>query len=437
MAGISLDIVKARLSSPLEVLRQRDFRFLWIGEFSSLLGDQFYWIALPWLILQLTGDPLVMGSLLAVQMVPRSLFMLVGGALTDRFSPRSVMLASVILRLVLVGVLSALVLTGLVHLWMLYVLALLFGLVDGFFFPAQNSIVPALLDHKDLRSGNALIQGTAQMSLFLGPMVAGGLIAWLDGPNKVIHNGVLVEDLQGIGIAFAIDMVGYIVASIMLSQITSRKPVAHTEDENEQMNVLESIRSGLHYAWRNLDLRIFFFIVAMMSFIVNGAITVGVPVLADTRFHEGAAAFGIIMSSFGGGSLLGLLLASTLPAPPPRRVGRILLLVSSGLGIGLILLSFTSVMLFAALIALATGVGAGYVLITVITWLQRRTPPMMLGRTMSLLTFSTVGLSPIAISLAGVMIKWNDTVFLALAGSLLALVALVTAFSPAGKFMEG
>jgi MFS family permease len=268
-------------------------------------------------------------------------------------------------------------------------------------------------------------------------MVAGGLIAWLDGPNQLIRSGLIVEDLQGIGIAFGIDMVGYLFASVMLSQIKSGKPVAPEEDEDEKGSVFESIRSGLHYAWRNLDLRIFFLIVATMSFIVNGAITVGVPVLADTRFPEGAAAFGIIMSSFGGGSLLGLLLASMLPAPRPRRVGRILLIVTSCLGIGLILMSFTSVMLFAALIALATGVGGGYILITVITWLQRRTPPMMLGRTMSLLTFSTVGLSPIAISIAGVLIKWSDTVFLAFAGALLALVALVIAFSPAGKFMEG
>ena len=99
---------KSGLSLPA-VLRRRDFRLLWIGEAISLLGDQFYMIALPWLVLQLTGDALAMGAVLALGGIPRALFMLVGGALTDRFSPRNVMLTSNLLRLGLVSVLAVIV----------------------------------------------------------------------------------------------------------------------------------------------------------------------------------------------------------------------------------------------------------------------------------------------------------------------------------------
>src|SRR5690606_41454236 len=76
----------------------RDFRLLWLGEGVSVLGDHFYMIALPWLILQLTGDPLAMGTVLALAAIPRALFMLIGGALTDRFSPRTLMLGSNLVR---------------------------------------------------------------------------------------------------------------------------------------------------------------------------------------------------------------------------------------------------------------------------------------------------------------------------------------------------
>lgn len=125
-------------------MKVRDFRLLFSGEGVSLVGDEFYFIALPWLVLQLTGDPVALGGILALQGVPRALLMLVGGALTDRFTPRRVMIVSNAARLALVGVLAALVLGGLVRDWMLYATAFAFGSADGFFFPAQSAIVPQL-----------------------------------------------------------------------------------------------------------------------------------------------------------------------------------------------------------------------------------------------------------------------------------------------------
>src|SRR5512139_2139502 len=133
-------------TSPSNVLQNRNFRMLWIGEGISLLGDQFYLIALPWLVLSLTGNALAVGAVLAMAGIPRVLFLLVGGALTDRFTPRKLMINSNLARMILTGSLAVLVITKAMQLWMLYVTALLFGLVDAFFFPDQTSIVPKLLD---------------------------------------------------------------------------------------------------------------------------------------------------------------------------------------------------------------------------------------------------------------------------------------------------
>jgi hypothetical protein len=74
---VSLDTKPETKVSPMNVLRIRNFRLLWIGEGISLLGDQFYMIALPWLVLSLTGDPLAVGTVFAVAGIPRALFMLV------------------------------------------------------------------------------------------------------------------------------------------------------------------------------------------------------------------------------------------------------------------------------------------------------------------------------------------------------------------------
>src|SRR5947207_4380369 len=103
--------VEANIQKPEGPLSVRNFRLLWIGEGISLLGDQFYMIALPWLVLQMTGNALALGTVMALEGIPRALFMLIGGAFVDRFSPRTIMIASNFARLVLVALLSALVLT--------------------------------------------------------------------------------------------------------------------------------------------------------------------------------------------------------------------------------------------------------------------------------------------------------------------------------------
>ena len=142
---LSLDTKHETKVSPVNVLKIRNFRLLWIGEGISLLGDQFYMIALPWLVLSLTGNALAVGTVMAMAGIPRALFMLVGGALTDRFTPRKLMISSNLVRMVLTGLLAALVAMNLIQLWMLYALALFFGLADAFFFPAQTSIVSQLV----------------------------------------------------------------------------------------------------------------------------------------------------------------------------------------------------------------------------------------------------------------------------------------------------
>ena len=160
-----------------KLFSNRNFLLLWAGQGTSLIGDQFSMIALPWLVLILTGDPVQLGIVLALTGIPRVIFMLIGGAMTDRFSQRSVMLASDVLRLGLTAILAAVILTGRIELWMLYVFALAFGTVSAFFIPASSSIVPRIVRREELMAGNSIIQGTASLSVFIGPLLAGGLIA--------------------------------------------------------------------------------------------------------------------------------------------------------------------------------------------------------------------------------------------------------------------
>lgn len=407
-----------------DVLRIRNFRLLWLGETISVLGDQFHLIALPWLVLKLTGDALAMGTVLAIAGVPRAIFMLVGGALTDRMSARTIMLASNVIRMVMVALLAVLTLTGAIQLWMLYLFAAAFGLADAFFYPAQSSIVPHLVTSEQLGPANALIQGTAQLSVFLGPALAGAMIALLSGGTA---SADAPPEMAGIAIAFVVDAATFGVSALTLRLIQS--PPVRVENATDG-SVLSAIGAGLRYVWNDVTLRTFMLIIAAINLLINGPVGVGIPVLADRRFPEGAAAFGLLLSGFGGGALLGMVLAGALPKPSPKTMGIRLLVVVSLLGVGLAALGVIDTTLLAAAVMLAMGVVNGYVNILFITWLQQRTPEQMLGRVMSLLMFASLGLNPLSNALSGALVEWNAPVMFIGAGLTMTLVSLLAALHP-------
>lgn len=420
-------VVEPTIQKPASPLSVRNFRLLWIGESISLLGDQFYMIALPWLVLQLTGSALALGSVMALAAIPRALFMLIGGALVDRFSPRAVMLASNFARLVLVALLSGLVLTNNIQIEIMYVFALAFGLADAFYFPAQTAIVPQLLAEDQLQAGNTFVQGTAQLSGLLGPVLAGILIALL-GHSATADN---TPTTQGIGIAFGVDTLSFVASLLCLSLM--RIPAA-SRKAGEQQNVIASIKAGFAYLWSQSILRIFFLLIIAMNFLVLGPIIVGIPVLANTRLAEGAAAFGIIMSAFGGGALLGIILSNVVPLKP-QRMGTSMLLIISLLGFGIALMPLLPSTALTAVLTLVMGMANGYTTIALFTWMQKRIPQELMGRVMSLILFSSVGLAPISNALAGAILQINLNALFIGGGLLMAALSLIAITLPTVRQM--
>jgi hypothetical protein len=210
-----------------------DFRLLWIGQGMSLLGDQFYIVALPLLALSLTGSNLALGSVLMVAATTRALFQLFGGALSDRLSPRSLMLISNIARAVVCGALTVLVMLSVAKLWHLYILAYM-------------SIIPMVVVKEDLQAGNAVLRGTSRFMGFVVPALAGAVITKIS-----------------MGAAFAIDTFTFVFAALMLlpmKQVTRisapGEGAKSGEKEAEQKEgMLKSIAEGLRYAWHHRLIR--------------------------------------------------------------------------------------------------------------------------------------------------------------------------------------
>src|SRR5262249_60599543 len=120
-------------------LRNQHYRLWLIGGTISLLGDQFYLVALPWLVLQQTGSAVAMGAIMMAGAIPRALLMLMGGAVSDRMSARKIMMATAAARTLRVTVIGVLVWLRILRTWELYALAVAFGVADAFAAPAPSA----------------------------------------------------------------------------------------------------------------------------------------------------------------------------------------------------------------------------------------------------------------------------------------------------------
>lgn len=374
---------RAGAGAMLRPLRLRDFRLLFTGETISLIGDQFHFVALAWLALELTGSGLALGSVLLVAGLPRMVLVLVGGALADRISPRSVMLVSNASRTVVVGALAVLVITGRVEFWMLYPFALFFGAVDAFFWPAQGTIVPMLVDENDLPAANGLTQGSQQLTGLIGPAIAGLFVA-----------------AAGTGWAFGIDAASFAVAALALYLIVGgRRPASSGEG---QPGLLRTIGAGLGHAWRDPAIRSLLLLSAALNFAFTGPVTVGLAWMADNRFEAGASGFGFMLAAFGAGALAGAIVAGSLGRV--RELGWVTLSLSFAIGLGLGLVGVAPSVMVVMALAAFIGLGIGFVNVRIVAWLQARTPDDMIGRVMSLAMLGGVLMSPISLALAGVLV---------------------------------
>lgn len=414
----------------LRPLQERNFSLLWFGSLLSYLGAQLTLIAFPWLVLKLTGDALAMGTVLAVASVPRAVFMIFGGALTDRYSARAVMLWVNWLRMFLMFILAALVYTQAIEMWMIYLIGFLFGVIDAFYWPASSAILPRILPPELLPAGNSLVQGIGQLSLMLGPVLAGTIITMFatDEPSDL-------ADLPGIAFVFAIDGVGFIVSIIALSMIRLVPLATQTGPAEAPESFSRSIVAGFKATWQDVPVRLITVVFTIFSLFFRGPYLVGVPMLCDVRFEEGALAFGMISSAFGVGALIGLVLAGTLARPPEKYLGMLVLADIAVLGGVQLVYAFTPHVEFAMLASSIGGIADGYMMVLLISWLQTRIPGHLLGRVMGMIMFFNQGVAPISAAAAGALIRFSLEGVLFGSGAILMTLAFLGMLVPTIRWM--
>jgi MFS family permease len=393
-------LADAARSGPFAV---RNFRLLSFGQSTSTIGDYCYLVALPWLILSGHGGTVLLGAVLACYGVPRTVLIPVGGVLSDRFGPRTVMLASDAGRCVLMALLAVLAARRTESLVALGPIAALLGAGEGVFVPASFSIMPRLLPADQLPAGNAMANALIRVGSLAGPVIGGLLVAPL-GPAP----------------AFAVDAASFAASTAALAMIrtgTSARPAPSDRRAGSQ----DRSPGTWQLLRRSRVLQIMLGVAIVANLTAGGTFEVAMPALAHARY--GASGYGVLLACFGAGAVAGTLTGARMGAlRRPAVVACTGFVVEAA---ALCLMPLLGGLAGTATALVVAGLCNGFGNVVLFTLLQQRAPAASLGRVMSLLMLAGMGSVPVSVAIAGLLVRHlSATAFFFIAGIALGVAVL-------------
>jgi len=387
---------------PRPLLSIPHFRNVLIGGTISQLGDVCFMVALPWLVLQMTGSGVALGSILMALAIPRAALMLLGGAMSDRFSARTILIVANAVLAACVALVSVLAWRHALQLWELYLVAFSFGVADAFGAPALRVLLPKMVDREQIQSANSMLQSTTQVCTLVGASIVGVIIArW------------------GIVSAFAADAASFVFLILALLTIPNA-----TSARMQTPGLWRAIMDGLDYVKGSVPLRSLIILVACVNFCITGALQVGLVAVAHARFGS-SVAYGLMVTAGAIGSLAGVLLAGVWKHGRPFAAT----VLSAAFVLGALIAALAlQLPLWAMLVTLVLiGIVAGYVNVYAVSWLQTTVKPAVLGRVMSVLGLSSIGVAPLSLAISGFLVQSHTQLLFVASGAALVAVIVVIA----------
>ena len=268
----------------LAPLKRRDFRILWTGMAVSLLGDGIFLVAVAWQAYAISDHPSALALIGVATSAPQVAFLLVGGAVSDRFSRRAVLFWADAVRAVAVAVLAALVAEGDVHLFELCLAGAVIGTATAFASPAFEALVPQLVPETELTQANAFEQ-------FVRP----GAIQ-LAGPAL---GGIAVAVLHPWG-SFALD-----AATFAFSAFCARRISVLPGAASDNVSLWSEVAEGLRYVRSQVWLWGTFVSATFTYLLFIGPTQVLLPYIVRNSLHKGASTYGAVLAVGGAGALIG------------------------------------------------------------------------------------------------------------------------------------
>ncbi len=287
-------------------LGQRNFRLFWFGQMISLIGTYMQSIGQAWLVLELTHSAWQLGLVGALQALPVLLFSIFGGVFADRWPKRRVLLVTQSAAMIQALLLWALIATGTVQLWHLYILAMLLGLTESLYLPASRAFVVEMVGREDLPNAVALNSSRSTLARIVGPGMAGIIIA-----------------ASSVTMLFLLNALSFLPVIAGLALINSHELHAQAlqpKSAGERQNTWQSLREGVDYVWKTPAVVVVILVVGLVL-LFGSNFNVVLPLFATDVLHVGATGFGFLSAAIGAGALLSALwLAWGNQKPTIRRV---------------------------------------------------------------------------------------------------------------------
>ena len=367
-------------------LRIRPFAFLWSGQTVSRLGDGLFQIAIVWWVLDKTGSAAALGFVEVAVIIPKLIFLLIGGVIADRLPRLRLMLTSDSARGILLAIIALLTITKQLEVWHLYIAGFIFGFVDAFFQPAYAAIVPDVVPVESLPSANSMTALSGQLAGIFGPSIGGAIVG-----------------AGGAALAFGLDGVSFFVAATCVLPILGLiKPRVRTDDAPHP-SMIGELREGFVAIRRSPFLWVTITAAAFGNVFFGGGISVAFPALMKLTLKSSAESYGAVLTIFSIGAIVGAVLTSRIGKA--KRRGLLTYAGFMGAGIAIGLTGLATAIWMVALGAFIAGIALSAGSLLWVTLMQEIVPPELLGRVSSVDQFGSFILLPLSYGLIGFVIN--------------------------------
>ncbi|EEK76417.1 MFS transporter [Bacillus cereus] len=384
------------------LLKNTNFLFLWAATLFSSFALAFFTFSQTWYIAKTLNLEASLGIVFVALSVPRLIFMIIGGALADKFPKKNIMFYSNIIRAILVSTILTWFIVGDVTLYTFALFALFFGLADAFFWSADGSILPELVEKSRLTQANSLTQMTNQASVILGPVLGGILIKFTNYET-----------------IFSITILLLIVAAILVQKIQFTVP----EQQNTDKGMFTSIKEGILYVKESPFLSTFLICSAFLNLFLIGPMQVGFPLFVKNVLHGDSLQFSYLEASVGGGMAIGAVIVGLKNINRRRGLFCIIMMLLSG--VFFLSINFSTVLWQALLAGMFYGITIAMAIVPLMAMIQSTVKEEMMGRVMSLLMLSSMGFIPLSYAFTSIALAMGIPIVTVMKSGAIAVIVFV------------
>ncbi|MCU4991826.1 MFS transporter [Bacillus cereus] len=384
------------------LLKNTNFLFLWAATLFSSFALAFFTFSQTWYIAKTLNLEASLGVVFVALSVPRLIFMIIGGAVADKFPKKNIMFYSNIIRAILVATILTWFIVGDVTLYTFALFALFFGLADAFFWSADGSILPELVEKNRLTQANSLTQMTNQASVILGPVLGGILIKFTNYET-----------------IFSITILLLIVAAILVQKIQFTMP----EQQNTDKGMFTSIKEGILYVKESPFLSTFLLCSAFLNLFLIGPMQVGFPLFVKNVLYGDSLQFSYLEASVGGGMAIGAVIVGLKNINRRRGLFCIIMMLLSG--VFFLSINFSTVLWQALLAGMFYGITIAMAIVPLMAMIQSTVKEEMMGRVMSLLMLSSMGFIPLSYAFTSIALAVGIPIVAVMKSGAIAVIVFV------------